>query len=73
MSRFSFYEDVGAQKLAIFAHESVAVELEKFHRERRYGRLVLRVEIKKGLPSEVVVTPEVRLCASNLASDATED
>lgn len=69
MSRFDFYEKPESQKVATVAADWLLTELEKFHRNRSYGRITVEVDIRQGEPVEVVVTPEVRVKARDLLSD----
>jgi hypothetical protein len=68
MSRFGFYEDVDAQRLATYAVDRLLIELERYHKERLHGRLTFQIDIDAGNPSKVIVTPMASVMPANLTN-----
>lgn len=68
MGRFDYLESEEAKKTATLAVDGLAAELERFHRNQWFGRILVAVDVRHGAPSQVTVTPEYRVRSSDFSS-----
>ena len=73
MSEFDFFDSEGARALARLTRDTLATEFERLHESCSYAEWHLRAKFLKGELTEVTVTPEVRIRATDLLSGDKTD